>query len=146
MSLRIICRGKKEDVRALTISCDVRHRVMPSCVAYLLYHDTVNAHVYFPPGEVEHVHPAQSQTQHQEAQVLVPLAQIQSNRGQEQDGLEKTAETRCHPSWYDNINNNEASVSHSALFMKKTDDQFLNSNLTRKLLRNLISEQRVNTT
>lgn len=98
MSLRIICRGKKEAIRALTISCDVRRGVVPSCVAYLLYHDTVNAHVPFPPGEVEHVHPAQSQTQHQEAQVLVPPAQIQSGCGQEQDGLEKTAETHCHPS------------------------------------------------
>ena len=41
---------------------------------YLLYHDAVDAHVYVAPGEVEQVHPAESETQHVEAEVLLALA------------------------------------------------------------------------
>lgn len=44
---------------------------------YLLYHDAVYAHVFVTPGEVEQVHPAEGETKHQEAQVLLPAAQVQ---------------------------------------------------------------------
>ena len=45
----------------------------------LLYHDAVDAHMSVAPGEVEQIHPAESETQHQEAEVLLMPTQIQSS-------------------------------------------------------------------
>lgn len=47
-----------------------------SCVHYLLDHDAVDAHVSGSPGVVDQVHPAESETRHEEAEVLVLPAQI----------------------------------------------------------------------
>lgn len=44
----------------------------------LLDHDAVDAHVFVAPGEVEQVDPAESQTHHQEAQILLPPRQVQA--------------------------------------------------------------------
>lgn len=98
MSLRIIYkaqrgtklrqgRGYKVGVPPPTPTPGV---LAPSCVTYLLYHDAVDAHVFFTPGVVEDVDPAQSQTQHQEGQVFIQAAEIQPSCGQEEDGLEQT--------------------------------------------------------
>lgn len=64
--------------------------VQCQCVDYLLYHNTVDAHVSETSGVVEHVHPAESQAQHQKAEVLVLTAQIQHCRAEEEDALCKT--------------------------------------------------------
>ncbi len=65
---------------------------------YLLYHDAVDAHVYVAPGEVEQVHPAESKTQHKEAQVLVPPFQIQPSRDEEEEALEEAVKrSNCDP-------------------------------------------------
>lgn len=64
---------------------------------YLLDHDAVDAHVSVAPGEVEHVHPAESETQHQEAEVLLLPAQIQHSCDQEEDALHKTFNSREVP-------------------------------------------------
>lgn len=53
-------------------------------------HDTVDAHVFVPSGVEEQVDPAESQTQHQEAQVLLPSTQIQPGSRKKEDGLRKT--------------------------------------------------------
>lgn len=65
-----------------------------SCVYYLLYHDTVDAHVFVAPRVVEQVHPAESETRHQEAEVLVLPAQIQHGWNQEERTLHKTTKRR----------------------------------------------------
>lgn len=64
------------------------------CGLYLLYHDAVDAHVFVASGEVEHVHPAESKTQHQQAEVLPPPEQVQPGGGQEQGALHKTTKSR----------------------------------------------------
>lgn len=51
--------------------CGVHCGVVWPCVHYLLYHDTVDAHVYVTPGEVEDVDPAESKRHHQKAQVFL---------------------------------------------------------------------------
>lgn len=61
-----------------------------TCEGYLLYHDTIDAHVLVAPGEVEYVHPAESKTQHQEAEVLIPPKQVEPSGDQEEDTLQKT--------------------------------------------------------
>jgi len=65
-----------------------------TCVDYLLDHDAVHAHVFVAPGEVEHVHPAESKAQHQEVEVLLLPEQIQAGRDQEEDALRKTTNSR----------------------------------------------------
>lgn len=59
---------------------------------YLLYHDTVDAHVNVASGEVEQVHPAESKREYQEAQVLLPPVQIQSGWDQEEGALKQTVQ------------------------------------------------------
>ena len=44
--------------------------VIPLPREYLLYHDTVDAHVFQAPGKVEQVDPAQHHAENHEAQVL----------------------------------------------------------------------------
>lgn len=69
---------------AVVLTCDAaRTRVW----LYLLYHDTVDAHVPVAPGEVEQVHPTQGETQHHDAQVLLLPEQIQPSWDQEEGAL-----------------------------------------------------------
>lgn len=70
---------------------------------YLLYHDTVDAHVSVSPGEVEQVDPAESQTQHKEPQALHPPTAVQHRGGQE-DRLQKTTYK---------VNLNSSFITHS---------------------------------
>ena len=68
-----------------TDHCDVHCGATQPMCTYLLYHDTIDAHVSVSPGEVEQVHPAESETQHQEAEVLLLSTQIQRGGDQEED-------------------------------------------------------------
>lgn len=61
----------------------------------LLDHDAVDAHVFVAPGEVEQVDPAERQTQHQEAQVLLLPAQVQASWDQEEEALQETNHSRA---------------------------------------------------
>lgn len=61
----------------------------------LLYHDAVDAHVFVTPGEVEQVDPAESETHHQEAQILLPPSQVQANWDQEEGALKETNHSRA---------------------------------------------------
>lgn len=92
MSLRIIYKAQRGT--ELRHSRDNKAGVLvmaSSCApSYLLYHHTVNTHLDLTPGEVEDVDPAQSQTQHQEGEVFVPVDQIQHCCSQEEGGLEET--------------------------------------------------------
>lgn len=97
MSLRIIYKAQRETELSQGWGYKVGDPtpqtsgvLVPSCATYLLYHDAVDAHVFFTPGEVEDVDPAQSQTKHQEGQVFVVAAEIQPCCGQEEDGLDQT--------------------------------------------------------
>lgn len=68
---------------------------LPFYVRYLLYHDAVDAHVYITTGEVEQVHPAEGETHYQEGQELLPPAQIQPGRDQEESALQQTVSSRA---------------------------------------------------
>lgn len=63
--------------------------------SYLLYHDAVDSHVFVTPWEVEQVDPAESETDHQEAQKLLPPHQVQAGWDQEEAALEETSHTRA---------------------------------------------------
>lgn len=74
-------------------------------VTYLLYHDTIDAHVFLTPGEVEDVDPAQSQTQHQEGKVFVPATEIHPCCCQEEESLEKTGvSSGQQEQWFYDVN------------------------------------------
>ena len=57
---------------------------------YLLYHDSIDAHVLGPSGVVEHVDPAESKTQHHAPKVLFSTTEVEHRGGQEKHCLEKT--------------------------------------------------------
>ena len=57
---------------------------------HLLYHDAVDAHVLGSSGEVEEVHPAESQTEYHEPKVLHPATKVECHRRQEENCLDET--------------------------------------------------------
>lgn len=51
--------------------------------------------MFVAPGEVEQVDPAESETHHQEAQILLPPAQVQASCDQEEGALKETNHGRA---------------------------------------------------
>lgn len=99
MSLTIICNENRR-LQTTDLCCSAWRGSGGGSTSssYLLYHDAVDAHVLVTPGEVKYVHPAESEAQHQKADVQVPSGYIQPSEDQVEEALHKTVNKSCSES------------------------------------------------